>query len=103
MTRGYNLPAKFVIHTVGPVWHGGRKNEAKLLEQCYSNSLKLADQAGLKTIAFPAISTGVYGYPQELAAQIAVAVIRSFSGKTLEKATLVAFSQEDYDVYKKVI
>ena len=78
ITGGYKLPAKHVIHTVGPVWHGGKNNEDQLLENAYANSLKLAAQNDLKSIAFPAISTGVYGFPKERAANIAVATIKSF-------------------------
>jgi O-acetyl-ADP-ribose deacetylase (regulator of RNase III) len=72
ITRGYRLPAKHVIHTVGPVWHGGTRGEAELLASCYRNSLKLAREHGIRTIAFPAISCGAYGYPIEAAAEIAV-------------------------------
>lgn len=72
ITRGYNLPARHVIHTVGPIWHGGNANEANLLAQCYRNSLRLAQQHQLHSIAFPAISCGIYGYPLEQAATIAV-------------------------------
>ncbi len=72
LTKGYNLPAKFVIHTVGPIWNGGEKNEDKFLANCYKNSLNLAKNNGIKSIAFPAISTGVYGFPSDLAAKIAV-------------------------------
>lgn len=78
ITRGYDLPAKWVIHTVGPVWRGGEHNEPELLAQCYRNSLALAAQHGIRTIAFPAISTGVYGYPLEAATRIAVAETRRF-------------------------
>src|SRR3972149_10375011 len=81
ITKGYDLPAKFVIHTVGPVWHGGNKNEDKLLQNCYNNSLKLAQETGIKSIAFPAISTGVYGFPSDLAANIAVKTVRGFLKK----------------------
>jgi O-acetyl-ADP-ribose deacetylase (regulator of RNase III) len=78
ITRGYDLPAKWVIHTVGPVWRGGEHNEPELLAQCYRNSLALAAQHGIRTIAFPAISTGVYGYPLDAATRIAVAETRRF-------------------------
>ena len=78
ITKGYRLPAKHVIHTVGPVWRGGRKHEAELLASCYRNSLKLAVENGLHTIAFPAISCGVYGYPPELAAPVAVQEVARF-------------------------
>ena len=83
ITGGYKLPAKHVIHTVGPVWHGGKNNEDQLLENAYANSLKLAAQNDLKSIAFPAISTGVYGFPKERAANIAVATIKSFLDLTI--------------------
>src|SRR5450759_2638165 len=78
LTRGYRLPAKFVIHTVGPVWHGGTQNESELLASCYRESLSLAAAQGLASIAFPCISTGVYGYPPELAAGVAIAAVRDF-------------------------
>jgi O-acetyl-ADP-ribose deacetylase (regulator of RNase III) len=78
LTRGYRLPAKFVIHTVGPVWHGGMQNEAQLLTSCYRESLSLAAAQGLASIAFPCISTGVYGYPPELAAGVAIAAVHDF-------------------------
>lgn len=76
LTRGYRLPARFVIHTVGPVWHGGSHGEPELLASCYRRSIEVAAAADLQSLAFPAISTGVYGYPIELAAQIAVATVR---------------------------
>jgi O-acetyl-ADP-ribose deacetylase (regulator of RNase III) len=78
ITKGYQLPAKHVIHNVGPVWHGGYSGEPELLASCYRNSLRLALENGLKSVAFPAISTGVYGYPKEQAAEIAVGVIKEF-------------------------
>lgn len=77
-TRGYNLPARYVIHTVGPIWHGGTQGEPGLLEACYKNSLLVANQLGLKTVAFPAISCGVYGYPIASAAHIAVCSVKAF-------------------------
>src|SRR6188768_1845294 len=77
ITRGYRLKARHVIHTVGPVWHGGSANEPELLARCYCNSLALAGQHGLKSVAFPAISTGVYGYPKQQAAEIAVREVRA--------------------------
>ena len=91
-TKGYRLPARWVIHTVGPVWHGGDAAEAELLASCYRRSLEIADELGVKTIAFPAISTGVYGYPKEEAARIAVATLRSASTR-VTKALLVAFDR----------
>lgn len=78
MTKGYRLPAKFIIHTVGPVWHGGTNNEAQLLADCYRNSLVLAEEKRLETIAFPAISTGVYGYPFDKASAIALRTVMDF-------------------------
>ena len=78
ITKGYDLPARHVIHTVGPVWHGGSKGEAELLASCYRRSLELVRENRLKSIAFPAISTGVYGYPKEAAAKIAVSTVRKW-------------------------
>jgi O-acetyl-ADP-ribose deacetylase (regulator of RNase III) len=77
LTRGYRLPARYVIHTVGPVWHGGDRGEAELLASCYRRSLEVAAQHGVASLAFPAISTGVYGYPKDAAARIAVAAVRA--------------------------
>ena len=78
ITKGYRLPAKYVIHTVGPVWHGGNNGEPELLADCYRNSLMLAEEKGIKSIAFPAISTGVYGYPKGEAAKIAEDTVNEF-------------------------
>jgi Predicted phosphatase homologous to the C-terminal domain of histone macroH2A1 len=77
MTEGFALPARYVIHTVGPVWHGGQRGEPRLLADCYQNSLALARQEGLESIAFPAISAGVYGYPPDLAAHVAVGAVQA--------------------------
>jgi O-acetyl-ADP-ribose deacetylase (regulator of RNase III) len=103
ITLGYNLPARRVVHTVGPVWHGGNSNEDGLLAKCYRNSLALAVKNGLKTIAFPAISTGVYGFPIEKATAIAMREIKQFleSDSTLEKVICCCFGQRDYDIYTK--
>lgn len=105
ITGGYNLPAKHVIHTVGPVWFGGNDDEDALLASCYRNSMVLAAEYGLKTIAFPAISTGVYGFPKERATRIAarevVAALERYEG--IERVTFVAFSGRDYGVYEGVL
>ncbi len=103
ITRGYKLPAKYVIHTVGPVWSGGDKNEEKLLEGCYRNSLGLAVKHHIKTIAFPSISTGVYRYPIEKASKVGLKTIHDFLQQhgSIEKAVIVCFSQNDYDVYRE--
>lgn len=102
ITKGYKLPAKFVIHTVGPVWRGGNNNEKELLARCYRNCLKLAAEHKLKTIAFPSISTGAYGFPQEPAAEIASTEIIKFlkNNSTIEKIIIVCFSQESYKICK---
>ena len=105
ITPGFNLPAKFVIHTVGPIWRGGIHNEAKLLASCYKNSLNLAIENGIKTIAFPAISTGIYGYPLNDAAKIAVDVTLGFleNNSSIDKVIFVCFDERTYQVYQKLI
>ncbi|HYE67316.1 MAG TPA: O-acetyl-ADP-ribose deacetylase [Anaerovoracaceae bacterium] len=103
ITKGYRLPAKHVIHTVGPVWHGGSRGEPELLEGCYRNSLRIALDNGLKSIAFPAISTGVYGYPKEQAARIAVNTIKKFLKDNDMEVTLVAYGDLDEILYNKLI
>ena len=105
ITRGYNLPARHVIHTVGPVWHGGGYNEPELLASCYRNSLALAAAHGARTIAFPAISTGIYGYPLEAATRIAVDETRHFleGNKTLEEVRFVCFSDRAYEMYQGIL
>jgi O-acetyl-ADP-ribose deacetylase (regulator of RNase III) len=105
ITRGYKLPAKFVIHTVGPVWRGGGGGEDELLRACYKNSLQLAEKNGVRTIAFPSISTGAYGFPIERAAQIAVSAVNQHLQKTesMEKVVFVCFSPSDYEVYRKTL
>ena len=102
ITKGYQLPAKYVIHTVGPVWHGGQKNEAALLANCYQNSLQLAVENNLKTLAFPAISTGVYGYPVKEATHIALRETISFleQHSAPEKVIFVCFGKEVFNTYK---
>ena len=102
ITSGYNLKAKHVIHTVGPVWSGGKRGEADLLASCYRNSLQLAAENGIKTIAFPSISTGVYGYPIEQASAIAVSEVKKFleTDSSIEKVIFVCFSDYDLEVYR---
>jgi O-acetyl-ADP-ribose deacetylase (regulator of RNase III) len=97
-TKGYRLPATWVIHTVGPVWQGGGDGEAELLASCYRRSLEVADELGVETMAFPAISTGIYGYPKDEAARIAVASLRNASTR-VTKALLVAFDDATARLY----
>ncbi len=103
ITKGYNLPAKYVIHTVGPVWRGGKNNEDELLGNAYANSLKLAKKNDLKTIAFPGISTGVYAFPLERAADIAIKEVSEFlkNDDTVEKVVFVQFSDKAYKLYEE--
>ncbi|MBN1789827.1 MAG: O-acetyl-ADP-ribose deacetylase [Bacteroidales bacterium] len=105
ITGGYNLPAKYVIHTAGPVWQGGDHNEQELLRACYRNSLSLASSRQLKTIAFPNISTGVYGYPRQLAADVTIATVRDWLSlhNEIEKIIFVVFDEENYEIYKKAL
>ena len=103
ITPGFKLPAKFVIHTPGPVWHGGTRGEAELLASCYRNSLKLAAEAGCRSIAFPGISTGVYGYPAEAAARVALDTVRSWRQKLPEEALFVCFSPSALRIYLELL
>lgn len=105
ITRGYNLPAEFIIHTVGPVWNGGHRNEPALLKNCYERSLQIAYDKKLKTVAFPCISTGVYRFPKKDAAQIACQAVKDFTKNypSFEKIIFVCFSQDDYDIYSKIL
>jgi O-acetyl-ADP-ribose deacetylase (regulator of RNase III) len=105
ITTAGNLPAKFVIHTVGPVWNNGKKNEAGLLAACYRNSLKLAVKHSLSSIAFPNISTGIYGYPKKDAAEIAVnAVLFYLKHDTfISRVYFVCFDEENYQLYQSLI
>ncbi len=105
MTEGYDLPAKFIIHTVGPVWNNGTENEEVLLQSCYETALQLAIDNGLKTIAFPSISTGAYRFPFEGATQIAYTTIRGIleNNDLIEKVYLVCYSDKDLRQMKKVI
>jgi O-acetyl-ADP-ribose deacetylase (regulator of RNase III) len=105
ITTAGNLPAKHVIHTVGPVWNGGQKNEAILLENCYKNSLRLAVENKCKTIAFPNISTGIYGFPKDKAAVIAVKTVIDFLApdKPIDKITFVCFDEDNFNEIKKAL
>lgn len=102
VTAGYRLPARWVLHTVGPIWHGGNSGEAIFLASCYRRCLELADELGAATIAFPAISTGVYGYPRREAAELAVATLRS-TPTSVEEAILVAFDDETFALYRELL
>jgi O-acetyl-ADP-ribose deacetylase (regulator of RNase III) len=103
ITKGYDLRAKHVIHTVGPVWHGGKSGEDEDLANCYRNSLALAVQHGLKSIAFPAISTGVYGFPLDRATRIAVREVRQFlkGHSQIEKVIFACFGEDAHDTYRR--
>jgi O-acetyl-ADP-ribose deacetylase len=105
ITKGYRLPAKFVIHTVGPVWHGGADGEPELLACCYRRSLELAAGHNLDSIAFPSISTGVYGYPIEAAAKIAVTCVRAFAAQSaaIQAVTFCCFSSGDLKIYQQLL
>lgn len=105
ITPGYCLPAKYVIHTVGPVWREGEKGEDILLANCYQRSLDLAHENNLETIAFPCISTGVYLFPKERAAKIAIKTIKDYLNrlKMIKEVIFVCFSQEDYDLYERLL
>lgn len=105
LTRGYRLPAKYVIHTVGPVWRGGDSREDELLANCYRNSLALAEAYGLKTVAFPSISTGVYGFPMERAARVALREIKQVleAGSSIEQVKLVCFGQPAYEIHQAAL
>jgi O-acetyl-ADP-ribose deacetylase (regulator of RNase III) len=103
LTGGYRLPAKHVIHTVGPIWHGGRNGEAELLASCYRRSLAVAAEHGILTLAFPSISTGIYGYPVEEAASVAVSTVRVSLQEftTIEEVLFCCFTPSDLLVYDK--
>lgn len=104
ITGGHRLPAKHVIHTVGPIWAGGRQREPELLAACYANSLRLALKHGVVTIAFPSISTGVYGYPVERAAPVAIATVRKVVAVNEDlDVTFCCFSREDLAVYLQLL
>ena len=105
ITEGYKLPARYVIHTVGPVWRGGNSGEAETLAMCYRNCLEVALQHGIKTIAFPSISTGAYGFPVEPASRIAIREVTSIleRNESIEKVVYVCFNETAYDCYLKLI
>ena len=105
ITKGYNLKARYIIHTVGPVWHGGKNSETDLLASCYQSSLELAKKNNLKTIAFPCISTGMYGFPKDLAALIAYNESKRFlkNNPVPEKVIFVAFDDESFEIYRKLL
>lgn len=105
ITKGYNLPAKYVIHTVGPVWYGGNKNEPELLKSCYTTALNLAKENNIKTIAFPAISCGVYHFPIDKACKIAYDTVNEFINKydCLEKVIFIDINKDIIDIYKKLL
>lgn len=105
ITKGYNLKARYVIHTVGPVWYGGKSNEYGLLASCYQKSLLLAVENNCTTIAFPNISTGIYGFPKEPAAEIAIREVRLFldTNITISKVLFCCFDDENYLIYKRLL
>ena len=105
ITLAYRLPSRFVIHTVGPVWHGGKIGEQEQLASAYQSSLKLAKEHKLKTLAFPNISTGVYAFPKQLAAEIAVSTVRNFlkDDDWFEEITFCVYDDENYAIYEKIL
>lgn len=105
ITTGGNLPAKYIIHTVGPVWHGGRNNEEQLLASAYKNSLHIAEDHNIHSLAFPNISTGIYHFPKNKAAEIAVSTVNNFlkNSRALNKVIFVCFDEENYIIYKDIL
>lgn len=105
ITKGYQLPSKYVIHAVGPIWRGGNNNEKALLESCYATSLNKALQYGCDTVAFPNISTGIYGFPKDKAAEIAIGAIKAFLEKNEhpKQVYFVCFDDENYSIYNKLL
>ncbi len=105
LTKAYRLPSRYVIHTVGPVWQGGGKNEASLLRSCYLSSLAIAEHENFETIAFPNISTGVYGYPREQAASVALTAVREFmeTARYVKKVIFVCYDRENAAIYKRLL
>lgn len=102
MTKAYRLPCKRIIHTVGPVWRGGSHGEPEALSSCYRNSLRLCEQHGLRSVAFPCISTGIFGYPKDLAAEIAISGCRQFAPSDLG-VTFCCFGREDLEIYQRLL
>ena len=105
ITEGFRLPARYVIHAVGPVWRGGQHGEQELLRSCYTTSLELAEEKGLRSVAFPNISTGVYGFPKKEAARIALDAVRSFSGDrgSVGEVIFVVFDEENAAIYRQLL
>lgn len=103
VTDGYDLPARWVVHAVGPVWHGGADGEAELLASCYRRSVEVADDLGAASIAFPAISTGIFGYPSREAAEVAVTTLRSLEPGSVELCVLVAFDERTDATYRELL
>jgi O-acetyl-ADP-ribose deacetylase (regulator of RNase III) len=105
LTKGYRLPAAHIIHTVGPVWRGGENGEAELLASCYRQAMEIADSKGMRAIAFPSISTGIYGYPIELAAGVAVSTVKAMleRGSSVNEVLFCCFSGADLAVYQKAL
>ena len=101
-TPGFRLPSRWVIHAVGPVWHGGQQGEPQLLTSCYRRSIEVAENLGARTVAFPAISTGIYGFPRDLAAEIAVSTLQSLE-TSVEQAILVAFDDDTMRAYERLL
>jgi O-acetyl-ADP-ribose deacetylase len=105
ITKAYNLPSEYIIHTVGPVWNGGKNNETNLLANCYLNSLKIAQEHKIDSIAFPNISTGVYGFPKRKAAEIAIANVKNYLKKnnTIKRIIFSVFDEENFELYSELI
>lgn len=105
LTRGYRLPARHIVHTVGPVWRGGEHGEAALLASCYRNSLRLAAAQGARTLAFPSISTGIYGYPIEQAVRVAIGAVNAEAAELagLQEVIFCCFSEADLNVYERAL
>lgn len=103
ITPGFKLPAKFVIHTPGPIYRDGLHGEPKLLRSCYENSMKLAEENGCETVAFSAISTGVYGYPKKAATEIAVKTVREYPAQNVKKVIFCCFGEEMLKIYQEVL